>query len=463
MTNMTMARTPVSVSVAEWVSGLSWSQIPPNVVEATKLHIMDILGVMLAGRNVPIVSKVRHALLQSGAGSGVPTIGYPGEASLPNAALVLGVMATALEFDDTHFDGPVHSTGPVAAAAFPLAAKLEISGRQLIEAVLVGNELSCRLGQVAPGMFHKCGFQATGAFGTFGAIYALGKILPLPAMQIVNAIGIGASMTASCMASFEDGTAPKSLHVGLDACAAAQAVSFAQNGISGPPAVFDGRFGFYRSHVQAQEHDFQFEALLRQLGTHWEVLDIVSKSYPCSYQCHPYLDAALELRAAHGIDASAVTEIVCLLPDHPLWALVCQPVSEKVRPNNSWHARVSFQHSLAEALVLGKLDKTAYSEANLADPRINGLADRIRCVLVPREANSTGAVGEVQVLMRDGNRWVAQTRKSRKTPQDFLSKFRGNVSDVIPPDAMHQTVEDLLQLERATNVATIFRRLSSTS
>ena len=57
MTNMTMARTPVSVSVAEWVSGLSWSQIPPDVIEATKLHIMDILGVMLAGKNVPVVSK----------------------------------------------------------------------------------------------------------------------------------------------------------------------------------------------------------------------------------------------------------------------------------------------------------------------------------------------------------------------------------------------------------------------
>lgn len=454
-----------SPRIADWVSDVSWSQIPPDVVEDTKLRILDIIGVMLAGKDFKIVSQVRRTTLPSGAEDGVRIFGSPGEVSLSNAALVLGVMATALEFDDTHLDGPVHSTGPVAAAAFPLATKLNISGRQLIEAVLIGNELSCRLGQVAPGMFHHCGFQATGAFGTFGAVYALSRILSLSPTQIVNAIGLGASMTASCMASFEDGTAPKSLHVGLDASSAMHAISLAQNGISGPAAVFEGRLGFFRSHVQ-QDYDFNFDALLRQLGTHWELLNIVSKAYPCSYQTHPYLDAALHMRAAHHLDPSNIAEVICLVPDDPLHVLVCEPVSEKIRPNNAWHARISMQHAVSEALVVGKLDKTAFSDDRLRDPRINDLAKRVKCVRSPKKASgSSTSIGEVRVHLHDGNehdRQVQRMRGSRDNPmtsEEFVEKFRANVDGIIPANLADQTVASILQLQNVVNVAEIFTRL----
>jgi 2-methylcitrate dehydratase PrpD len=455
----------LSRNMAEWVSGLSWSQIPREVVEDTKMRILDIIGVMLGGKELPIVSNVRHAVRESG-GRGAGIIGFSEQATLANAALVHGVMSTALEFDDTHLDGPVHSTGPVVSAAFPMAAKLAISGKQLIEAVAVGNELSCRLGQVAPGMFHKCGFQATGAFGIFGAVYSLGKVLALPSARIVDAIGIGGSMSASCMASFEDGTSPKSLHVGLDASSAVQAISFAQHGMSGPAVVFDGRFGFFRSHVQIKDYDFQFDALLRHLGADWEALDILSKAYPCGYQIHPFLDAAMTLRTEHRIDPDAISEIVCFVADDPIHALTCEPAAEKVRPNNTWHARISLQHSIAEALVTGKLDKTAYSETNLRHPRINALADRVKCMIDSHAASDPNTpIGEVRFRLHDGtklSRRVVHMRGSRQNPMtidDFLTKFRSNSADVIPSSLLDQTIERIVKLQDVANVAEVFNPL----
>lgn len=452
----------ISGVVASWASTLSWPQIPAEMVEDTKLRVLDIIGVMLAGKHMPVVEAVRRGVAASGeAVSETRIVGFAGHTSTSAAALVQGVMATALEFDDTHLAGPVHSTAPVVSAVLPVASKLRASGKRLVEAVLIGNELTCRLGQVAPGMFHHCGFQATGALGVFGAIYAVSKATGAGAQRVVDAIGIGASMSSSCMASFADGTAPKSLHVGLDAAAAIRATTFAENGLSGPERVYEGPLGFFRSHIQVRDYDFDFDALVRNLGSEWQARDIVSKPYPCSYQVHGYLDALLDVMAEHRLRADDISTVVCTVPDDALHAIVCEPANEKVRPGNRWLARISMQHAIAETAVLGRLDKSAFDESKLHDPRINDLARRVKCVKAPGSEPETR---QLCVQLRTGGeiaRRIDGSSPAQAMQADrLLSKFRSNAEGVISSDVIDKTTEMVLSLDELDDVSTLLEVLS---
>jgi 2-methylcitrate dehydratase PrpD len=455
----------VSEQAARWLAGLRWEQVPPEVVEAVKLQILDLAGVMLASRADPLVRKLRAALpAQDG---GAPALGLASRTSLADAALLNGVMAAVLEFDDTHVASSIHATSASLSAALPVCHAAGSPGRQLILAVLAGNELSSRLGLVSSARLYNLGIHPSGVFGVFGAAYALAAARALPAPVTVNAIGICGSQSAALMASWEDGTEAKSLHMGLAAGHAVQAVALAEQGVTGPEGVFDGRYNWYRAHVQDPAAAFHPEALTEALGERWETLNIASKAYPSAFPIHPYIDAALHLQKAHRLAVEAIEEIACHVAPARV-ATLCEPRAEKLRPLSAWHARVSLQHSVAEALVTGRSDKTAYAPGLLADPAVNALAARVAYVIDEQEAaDKSRSGGRVDMRLRDGRtltHTIEHMRGTRRNPlrrEDFIAKFRSNAGDVLAPGLLDETITGLLELDKAANVAPLFGRLEN--
>lgn len=455
----------VSGEAARWLVGLKWEDIPAEVVESVKLQIFDLAGVMLASRAEPLVRKVR-AGLAADAGGDVPVIGFAGRTTLANAAMVNGVMSAVLEFDDTHVASSIHATSASLSAALPACQQAGLSGRDLIAAVLVGNELSSRLGLVSTMRFYNLGIHPTGVFGVFGAAYALAKARGLDAQTIVNATGICGSMSAALMASWEDGTDAKSLHIGLAASDAVKAIALAEQGVSGPAGVFDGRYNWYRAHVQEPGARFRFEALTDRLGSEWETLNIASKAYPSAFPIHPYIDAAFHLQREHRLALDDITEITCYITEARV-ATLCEPLEEKLRPVSAWHARVSLQHSVAEALVTGRSDKNAYAPEHLANPVINALAAKVKYKVDAAEAaDKTRSGGRVDMRLRDGRaltHTVEHMRGTRRNPlkrEDFIAKFRSNTGDVLPGAVVDEAIAGLLDLEHCGDVSLLFSRLA---
>ena len=72
---------------------------------------------------------------------------------------------------------PVQGQRPLGAAEHGVDGR--DPGRQ-DDPLVIGAELSCRLAQIAPGMFHRNGFHPTAVFGVFGAIYAAARLRSLP-------------------------------------------------------------------------------------------------------------------------------------------------------------------------------------------------------------------------------------------------------------------------------------------
>jgi 2-methylcitrate dehydratase PrpD len=327
-----------------------------------------------------------------------------------------------------------------------------VSGRDLIAAIALGNEISCRVGSVASGQFHKRGFHPTGLFATFGITYLASKLLGLNVHQTAQAAGICGSFAAGLLQCWVDGTQTKFLHPGWAAQSGITAAMLARTGTTGPAEVFEGRFGLFASHLQDPAQPRNFGRIRDQLGTHWESRNSSFKPFPAAHVLHPYISAILRLREKHGIRPSDVERIDCPVTAF-IVGIVCEPVEEKFAPASDSHGRVSLQYSLAEALTLGSLGKNAYREESLRDPAILPLARRVNYHVDPAYPGPGRFKGEVTITIKDGrsfheleeyNRGSAENPMSRA---EIRAKFDENASEFLTVERRAQLAEQIERLE----------------
>jgi 2-methylcitrate dehydratase PrpD len=455
----------VSTAIADWIAGLDPVHIPPEVTTAAKLRVLDIVGAMLGGRESELAEQTARAVFVPENGSGSPVIGFAGQTGVGSAAMLQGTLGCVLEFDDSHVASGIHASTPVVAATVAKARQQRAPGTALIQAVLLGNELACRLGLVAPGMFHRVGFHPTAVIAGFGATYGIAHLLRLDAGQMVSAAGLAGSFASGIMASWEDGSAAKSLHAGWAAAASIQAAGLAQAGVSGPVTVYEGRFGFFRSHVQAPDYAFNFDAAVAGLGSHWESLTIAPRAYPCGHYSQPFIDAALAIVRAHRIDAARIRGVECAVADYMI-PLICEPLAEKISPATPWHARYSLPFCIAECILRGRFDKHSLGPADLQDPRYVALTRKFRYTTDRSAGDRTRWSGDVTIVLESGERLNHRVDDMRGTPrnpfsmQELVDKFLHNATGVLRPEDAEQAVERILQLETAEDLDLVFQPLS---
>jgi 2-methylcitrate dehydratase PrpD len=451
--------------LAIWASRYRDDALPEPVVQSTKLRILDIIGCMLGAAGHPDVLSTRQAAAEIFPGAQTRSIPFSDRTSMAGAALINGAAALVLEFDDSHLESGLHSSSPVIAAVLPVAHTYNCSGRKLITAVAIGNEMTCRLGMVAPGKFHQNGFHPTGVFGTFGAIYAVARCLGLDASTTANAVGIGGSLSSALMASWEDGSAAKSLHAGFSGHAAINAAFCAKNGVSGPRDVFDGRFGFFKAHVQDKDYSFDFARTREGLGENWEALKIAPKAYPCGHYIQPLIEAALILRREHDIAPEQVVAIRCSMPAHVM-PLVAEPIAEKRRPKTSFHGRFSLHHVMTEAMIQGTLDNRSFVTSNLTDPRYNELADKVHAVVDPSVTDRSQLGGRVEIELQDGRTVALTIEHMRGMPQnpmstdDVVRKFHSNVSRLLPAHDIDRIIDIVMSLDGMNDIQPLMAALT---
>jgi len=323
-------------ALADWARATGFEDIPDDVVTATKYRVLDVIGLSLAGLGTDFGRSVLAAAQAMSPAGPARVWGDGAKLAVTTAAFANGSLSQAMEFDDTHNESIVHMSGPSVAAALALAEVMPASGRDVIAAVAIGNEISCRVGCIAPGQFHKRGFHPTGLFAPFGTTYLAGRMLGLDAPQMANAAGIVGSFAAGLLECWVDGTQSKYLHPGWAAQSGIAAAYLGRAGTTGPGAVIEGRFGLIESHVQDKDARRDFARVADGLGARWETRKASFKPYPAAHVIHPYIDAILGLRERHGLAPDAVQEIVVPVASYIL-PIVCEPVAEKRRPNTDSH------------------------------------------------------------------------------------------------------------------------------
>jgi 2-methylcitrate dehydratase PrpD len=275
-----------------------------------------------------------------------------------------------------------------------------------------------------------------------------------------NAAGIAGSFASGLLQCWVDGTQSKFLHPGWSAQSGITAAVLGKTGTTGPAAVFEGRFGLFASHLQDEAVARDYSRITDGLGEHWESRNASFKPFPVAHVIHPYIDALLRLRARHGIDPAEVERIACPVAAY-IVGIVCEPAAEKRRPRSDSHGRVSMQYTLAEALVLGRIDKNSYRSESLADPRILALADRVEIAVDPTFPGPERFKGAIRIVMKNGSVYETveeNNRGSAANPmavEDIVAKFDANAADVLNASQRHALVDAVLALPKAKDAAGI--------
>ena len=446
--------------LTDWSLGLRFEDLPVQVIENTRLRVLDVTGLALAGLGTDFGRSVKQSTLELSPGGNCRIWGTGEPTTVTGAAFTNGALSQALEFDDTHNRSIVHMSGPSVSAAMALAERDQLSGKDLITAIAIGNEISCRIGSVAPQQFHRRGFHPTGMFAAFGATWLAGYLLQLSKQQQVNAAGIVGSYAAGLLQCWVDGTQSKFLHPGWASQSGITGATLGKNGTTGPLEVLEGRFGLFASHLQDEKFVLDYGMLVDNLGTHWESENASFKPFPVAHVIHPYIDALLRLTKTHNIQPEDVERIVCPVPEYQV-GIVCEPLTEKRRPNSDSHGRVSLQYTLAEALVLGKINKNSYTNDSLKDKTILALADKIDYQIDNTFPGPEQFKGQVTIELKSGESLTEieeHNRGSRENPmteKEIMDKFTENSADVLSRDEQQVLADNILSLESLSNTADI--------
>ena len=451
--------TPLASQLAQWVSEVQYEDLPSDVIESTKLRILDVIGLALAGAETAFGrSTIAAAKVMSPAGPS-RIFGTGDALAAPTAAFANASLSQALEYDDTHNESIVHMSSPAVAAALALAGLRTVTGRDLILSIAVANEISCRVGSVSSGQFHRRGFHPTGLFAPFGIAAGIGRILGLDAQRLAWAEGTAGSCAAGLLECWVDGTQTKFLHSGFAAQSGLTAALLADAGVSGPPNVFEGRFGLFASHLQDAAVQKNFGRINDGLGTHWESRNSSFKPFPTAHVLHPYVSAILRVRA-QGVRAADVVRIECPVAEFNV-SIVCEPVAEKRAPATQAHCRVCLQYTMAETLYAGSLGKTAYSDAMRLNPEVLELARKVEYAVDAAFPGPGRFKGAVRVTLKDGrvleeieeyNRGSAENPMSEA---ELRAKFDDNAGGFLSAAQRDRLAQEIARTESLPDAQTL--------
>lgn len=435
-----------SQTLAEFVAGLRYQDLPVAAVEAAKRHLLDAVGVALAasarGAGGPVVEMVRS---WAGAREAI-VIGHDFGAPASAAALANGTLAHALDYDDTHIESIVHPSAFVMPAALAVGEEVGASGRDVITAAVAGYEVATRIGAAAPGRFHVRGQHTTGIAGTFGAAAVTARLWGLGAEEIAHAFGIAGSQSSGLFAYLSDGSETKRLHAGWAAHGGIVAADLARRGFTGPSTIFEGPHGLFDAFLSGEEPDRA--RLVRGLGAEWETARIAIKPYPACHFVHAFMDAG----ARAGVKWADIEEVVCSIAP-PAIGIVCEPRAPRLHPSTTYAAQFSLPFAVASAIVGGRDALELFEEDARHDRRVLTLAERVHHRPDPTLPFPQTYGGRIKIHTRSGRTLEVDELTNRGHPdrplseQELTDKFMRNARARLDHRTARRALQRLQALE----------------
>jgi len=447
-----------SHNFAHFITDLEFRDIPGEVVEKCKTHLLDTLGICFVASTMDY-SRMIYQYIKEQSGDGSCTlIGFSGKSSPAYAAFLNASLVHGLDFDDTHSGAIVHASTTIAPVGLALGEVKGISGRDLIAAMVAGYEVAIRVGLAAPGEFHKRGFHATPICGIFGAAGTAGKILGLTSDQIAHAMGLCGSQASGIQEFLNDGSWNKKIHPAWAAHGALVNVELARLGFIGAERVFEGRFGLYSTHVGTE--NWNGEELARNLNSDWETLNISLKPYPCCHFNHAFIDGALHLKEKHRIRPDDISAIECLISE-PQSHIVCEPIEVKRNPATVYGVLFSLPFCVAMALVRGKPGRKDFFNMDIHDEEVLDLSRKVSYGLDPDSDYPHHFPGVVKIRLKNGELVEYRERFNRGCPENPMSKeevvekFLDNAGDVLNKGKAEELIEKISHLEKIPTITAL--------
>jgi 2-methylcitrate dehydratase PrpD len=377
------------------------------------------------------------------------------------------MLCHGLDYDDTHSDSVSHVSTVICPTALSAAEALGASGRDTLTAIVVGNEVVCRVGMAAPGAFHARGFHPTAICGIFGGVATVSRLARADATITTSALGIAGSFAGGLFAYLAEGTPTKPMHPAWASHGAHLATRLATHGAAGPSSVLEGKFGLYHAFVGGAEGEVDIEGQLRDLGARWETPRIAYKPFPVCHFMHGALGAASEGADGRTFAPEQIDEILVTVPEAGV-SLVLEPAAEKMAPRSEYEGKFSLQYSIASLLVRGHVSVSDFTDEAIADPAVLSVARTVRYETKPYPTYPQAFPGGAVVRLSDGTSFEADFPHQKGGPENPLSpeevreKFRENAALALPDASVTALEEALLSFDELDDVSAALAPLTLT-
>jgi len=445
----------VTKKAADFVAGFRADSAPAEAFHAARMGIVDCVGVMIAGAREPAVDLVATIATPLPGSNDAPRAVNGICYGAPDTALVNGVAAHVLDFDDVALAG--HPSTVLVPAILAEGHELRSSGRDAIEAYLAGYELWAHLAELEPGHLHDRGFHPTAVMGTLGTTAAVARLHRLSCEETANALAIAASMAAGLVANF--GSMTKSLHAGRTAQSAIQAVRLAKVGYTGSPDAIEHQSGFLKAFSPSGSPQLDPKAF--RLGEEWMSarFGVNIKRYPTCYATHRAIDAMLNLVEEHDISSDDIATI------HVHTGVTQRLMLRNTRPQTGLAAKFSMEFAMASASIARRVGLRELTDEFVSRADVQAMLDRVEVTVNEDKAGADLPVAPydlVWVTLNDGtvhkHAPVEHARGSWQHPmdrQELEAKFTDCASVRLPQDQVKSLFERLYRIEEIDDLRNI--------
>ena len=405
---MTATRT-----LAQFIADTDFADLPPPVVEAAKIAILDGVANMVAGSVQELADIIGRYVQDAGGSPQASVVGWGYRTNPPAAAFANGVFGHCLDYEIQGFP-PTHGTSSCLPAALALAEQHHVPGQRVVVAYALGWEIQGRL-RAASAPATRPGYHPPGLVGPLGGAAAAAKTLGLDTEQTLMALGIAASRTGGLTAN--TGTMVKSTHPGNAARMGAEAGILAAMGYTASDEVLESPVG-YAAALFGGELDW--DVATGSLGASWRLADpgFDIKRFPAQVYMQNVIEAALNLRAQHGLDPNDVQQLTI----HRRGRGHSGPV-----PRSGLDGKFSVEYCAAAALLDGHVGIDTFTDARRFAPDMEDMLGRIRVEPEGPESGATLATA----LLKDGATVSAE-----------CSAFRGSATNPMSRDERLAKVRD---------------------
>src|SRR5688572_29120887 len=424
---------------------LRWEGVAESTRASVKRELLDYLGAAIAGRAAAGLPAWLKVLIDFGGRPDARVIGGP-RVPAPIAALCNGYFGHVLEFDDTHDEAVLHAGSAAIPAAFAAAGlRGEVSGKELCEAVLLGVELTCRLGVATRLNLVEGGWIYTALLGHFGATLAAARLIDSRPDVLRNALGIVYCLASGNHQSTRECKVTKHVQPGFAASNAITASLMAAGGLDGVKNPLTGEDGLARVYLHS---DFDEARAVAGLGSRWEFDRLSIKPYPTCRLTHPPISAALDLHRELGPDVEKIerVEIVMGPQAHDV---VGRDVTEKRTPRTRINAQFSAYWCVASALAFGEVTPRQLAEEIPPSPRLQNWIAKVEGRADPAAA-SRDIGGCVLTAHGPFGKRVIEHANAKGHPDfplsddELLAKFRANLRYAKVADAQAEELADAI-------------------
>ena len=296
-------------------------------------------------------------------------LGRAEKVDMANAAMLNGISSHTFDFDDTHLKTIIHPAGPVASAVLALGEHIGATGRAMLDALVLGIEVSCRVGNAVYPNHYDRGWHITGSTGMLGSAAACSRLLGLDAERTQMALGIAASQPIGLREQF--GTMTKPFHPGGAAKAGLMAALMARHGYTASRRALEAPRGL----MQVFSDKTDWSEITERLGETWEIALNTYKPFACGIVIHPSIDGCVQLRNQYDLKPEQIAKVT--LKVH---SLVLELTGKKT-PTDGLQAKFSVYHSCAAGLIFGRAGENEYADEIVNRPDVVALRSKVEAIV----------------------------------------------------------------------------------